>query len=549
MKPLARIARRSEDYEDAAFQEEVNTAAGPRRRSTRKANLGTFTGYRIGFDIGNGNIGWCILFEDGKRLCFLTAQDIADHNSTLPKSTTRTRLPDFPGFVPLGTHKFDARERQEKGDKSLSKIRADSRAKRHMLDARQRRRLHVKRALQDAGLLPKEGEDLKGQVTITADVLRVKLLDPPFPVHPHDLGRALYNALKRRGYVKPIGRAGPDEGSGFATRTEEDYRQALQQYGCRTIGEFLERCASDARRDKVQFRKRHRSLAWQRQKEHGKERAKDGDEVPSYEALKFLTPTFSLVRKECEKLRGGSGIRIDDDAWARIEEAAEFRRPLQARTPGRCRWFPGEYRCVTALPSFQRFRSLQQAANLRDRDDEALDTDMFNRAVALLSAREMVSLKELSGELGIELKLDRGDGSGARRLEGAKTDVALGEALEEAWRGLPVEQRDDWTMRFLRRHWPSADGEKVRPWNTCDDEALKHDAEAQFGPGVLERVDRPEVARKLEDRFSSLSVKAARLLGDCYAQRLDHGEQLRKLREQGAPEPALELYERLPYYG
>ncbi len=549
MKPFARIARQSEDYEDAAFQEEVNTAAGPRRRSTRKANLGTFTGYRIGFDIGNGNIGWCILFEDGKRLCFLTAQDIADHNSTLPKSATRTQLPDLPGFVPLGTHKFDARERQEKGDKSLSKIRAESRAKRHMLDARQRRRLHVKRALQDAGLLPKEGEDLKGQVTITADVLRVKLLDPPFPVHPHDLGRALYNALKRRGYVKPIGRAGPDEGSGFATRTEEAYRQALQQYGCRTIGEFLERCASDARRDKVQFRKRHRSLAWQRQKEHGKERAKDGDEVPSYEALKFLTPTFSLVRKECEKLRGDSGIRIDDDAWARIEEAAEFRRPLQARTPGRCRWFPGEYRCVTALPSFQRFRSLQQATNLRDRDDEALDTDTFNRAVALLSAREMVSLKELSGELGIELKLDRGDGSGARRLEGAKTDVALGEALGEAWRGLPVEQRDDWTMRFLRRHWPSADGEEVRPWNTCDDEALKHDAEAQFGPGVLERVDRAEVARKLEDRFSSLSVKAVRLLGDCYAQRLDHGEQLRKLREQGAPEPALELYERLPYYG
>lgn len=122
MKPFARIDRRSEDYEDAAFQEEVDTAAGPRRRSTRKANLGTFTGYRIGFDIGNGNIGWCILFEDGKRLHFLTAEDIADHNRTLPKSATRTQLPDLPGFVPLGTHKFDARERQEKADKSLSKI-------------------------------------------------------------------------------------------------------------------------------------------------------------------------------------------------------------------------------------------------------------------------------------------------------------------------------------------------------------------------------------------------------------------------------------------
>ena len=97
-----------------------------------------------------------------------------------------------------------------------------------MLDARQQRRLYVDRVLRDVGLLPKEseGETLEGHVDIKADVLRVKLLDPSFPAHPHDLGRALKNALKRRGYLKPIGRSGPDEGSGFAKRSEGAYRQA-----------------------------------------------------------------------------------------------------------------------------------------------------------------------------------------------------------------------------------------------------------------------------------------------------------------------------------
>ena len=547
MKPFARISRLSEGYEDAAFREEVDAAAGSRRRSTRKANLGTFTGYRIGFDIGNGNIGWCILFEDGRRLHFLTAQDIADHNRKLPKSGRRTQLPDLSGFVSMGTHKFDARESQKKGDKSFSKIRADARASRHMLDARQRRRLHVKKALQDAGLLPKEGEEIKGQVTTKADVLRAKLLDPSFPVHPHDLGRALYNALKRRGYLKPVGRAGPDEGSGFATKTEEAYRQALKQYSSRTIGEFLEHCASDARRNKVPFRKRHSSLAWQ--KENRTKRPKDGDNAPSYEAFRFLTPTFSLIREECEILREASGVEIDDEAWARIEEAAEFRRPLQAKTPGQCRYFPDEYRCGAALPSFQRFRSLEQTANLRDQRGLPLDKTTFDRVLDILETWEAISLNELSRTLGVELKLDRGDRSGARRLIGAKTDIALGEAFGEAWLRLPVDQRDDWIMRFLRRHWPPAKGEKFPPWNKSDTEALEREAEAAFGDGALARVDHVDVAKKLEDRFSSMSVKAARLLGDCYEQRLDHGEQLRKLREHGAPEPELALYERLPYYG
>ena len=506
MEPFARIPLVSDDHEDSAQLAAVDEAVGRRRRSTRNANLGTFTGYRIGLDIGNSNIGWCILFEDGRRLRFLTAEDIAAHNRVLPKPGRRTQLPGLARFVPAGVHKFDTRETDQRGQKSYSKIRAEARARRRMLDARQQRRLHVDRVLRDVGLLPKEseGETLEGHVDIKADVLRVKLLDPSFPAHPHDLGRALKNALKRRGYLKPIGRSGPDEGSGFAKRSEGAYRQALDRYDCRTVGEFLERCARDAKRDGVPFRKRHRSLAWQ--KENRRRLPIDGDNAPSYETFKSLSPTHSLIREECRLLKERSGIVIDDDAWAEIEEMAEFRRPLRGRIPGRCRHFPREYRCVAALPSFQRFRILESIRNLRRRDGTSLDETTFGRARELLETREMITLAGLERELGTKLKLDRDDAAGSRRFVGARTDIALGNAFGEVWRSLPIEQRDDWMMRFLRRHRPSDEGE-VSPWNKHDEEALERDAEAAFGEDALASIDGSEVAKHFEDRFSSISVR------------------------------------------
>ena len=185
---------------------------------------------------------------------------------------------------------------------------------------------------------------------------------------------------------------------------------------------------------------------------------------------------------------------------------------------------------------------------MRHRDGASLGGTTFDRARELLETREKITLAGLERELGTKLKLDRDDAAGSRRFVGARTDIALGNAFGEAWRSLSIEQRDDWTMRFLRRHWPSAKGE-VSPWSERDEEALERDAEAAFGKDALAMVDDGEVAKHFEDRFSSISVKAARLLGDCYEQGLSYEERLARLREAGAPAPELALYERLPYYG
>jgi hypothetical protein len=563
MEPLARIPGRSDDFEDREQRDAIDRAVDGLRRRTRFANLGAFTGYRIGLDIGNGNIGWCILFENGSRLHFLTDEDIASHNARLPRDKTRTQLPNFKDFVPLGTYKFEARENSQKGEKSFSKIRAEVKAKSRGLDAQQYRRFHVKMALQKANLLPKQGVGLQRHKRTTADVLRAKLLEPSSYqnetttslAHRHDLGRALYNALKRRGYMKPVGRAGLKEDSRFGSNATEAYREALKHFKCRTIGEFLEWCARDARRDNIKFRKRHKSLAWQ--KENKRRKAKDGATVKSYEALQFLSPTFTLVWKECELLRDtakDAGIVIDDRAWAEIKAAAEWRRELEARIPGPCEFLKGKYRCIRALPSFQSFRILEQITHLRDYHGNELDERTFGTARSLLEQNERMTLAALSRELETQLKLDRNDKTGSRYLLGAKTDIALTRAFGQKWTSLPIEERDSWTMKLLRRHRPPPQGQEFAPWRESDEEALEREFSATFGADALENAN--EVAKKFEDKFSSMSVEAACCLAKFYGRRLEGGERRldfdkrqAALRAAGAADPFLPLYEQLPYYG
>src|SRR5260221_106476 len=546
MEPFARIPQRHDN--DAADAAAIDATVGARRRSTRRANLGTYTGYRIGLDVGNGNIGWSVLFERGARLHFLTAEDIAAHNTALPRTARRTQLPDLASFVPLGTHKFEARESPGgKGEKSLSKLRADARAKERLLDARQNRRVHLRAALEDAGLLPARGELIEGHAAIPADRLRVGLLDAAFPAHRHDLGRALLNALRRRGYLKPIGRAGADEGSAFAKRISEDYRAALTRFECETIGQFLERCAADAQKDAVPFRKRHRSLDWQKENRNTKPK---GAAAKSYEVFRFLTPSFELVRQEALLLRTrqAPNVPISDDAWSRIEEAAAFRRSLKAKKPGMCRWFRDEFRCVRALPSFQRFRILEQISHLRRPSGNPLDDAAFQKATTLVEAQEKISLEELSRELGTGLRFDKGDYEGRRTLIGAKTDLALTASLGEAWARVPnEEERNNWVMRFLRRHrWPS-NGE-ARLWTERDTAELDRDAEHAFGAGALEKVD-AAASKAFDDKFADISLKAADILAQCYEKRLTHDERMAALITAGAQQPELSLYEQLPYYG
>ncbi|UYN93472.1 MAG: hypothetical protein KIT25_15585 [Enhydrobacter sp.] len=552
-EPIATIPGR---YDDGARRKAIDAAVGKRRHSTRFANLGVFTGYRIGFDIGNGNIGWCILFERGPVAHFLTAEAIADHNAALAVGLPKTQLPNLDLFVPLGTHKFSARDND---GKSLSKVRASARARRRTLDARQWRRWHLRELLVQKGLLPAsepEGKeelerdpglkDNKGRLE-KADVLRVRLLEPGVASHQYDLGRALYAALKRRGWMKPVGRAGVREDSTFGSGATAKYRQVLASFGCRTVGQFLDRCQTDARADGNAIRKRHKPLTWQ--KTHAKEQPKEGAAPKSYEVFPFLSPTFELMWEEAEALRVAqkSKVPIPDDVWADIKRKAQFRRLLKPTKPGRCQFLRNEWRCIRALPTFQEFRILQQVDNLRV-GGSALNDKQFALAADILRGVDKISLKELAKRMG-EPRLGRHEKDDARTLVGARTDIGLADTLGAAWQTIAdIAERDRWVMRLLSRKTMALADREPEPWTADDESKLEVDCAKTFGMGALQKVRAN--ANIFEDSFADLSVKAAKILSDGLRQRLDHDTRMNLLaKEEGAAVDAIRLFERLPYYG
>lgn len=547
-EPFATIPGR---YDDLTRRSAIDEAIGRRRRSTRIANLGVFTGYRIGFDIGNGNIGWCVLFERGAVPYFLTAETIAAHNAALSPGEPRTQLPDLDMFVPLGTHKFEARNSD---GKSLSKVRAEARAKRRSLDARQSRRWKLRSLLEAVGLYPRKGEEVGGLKDghgrpLKADILRVKLLEPGSATHPHDLGRALYNALKRRGWMKPVGRAGVREDSAFGSGATAKYREALAKFGCRTIGEFLQRCQADALQcEQHRIRKRHRPLAWQQR--HGKEQPKADQDAKSYEVFPFLSPTFDLIWEEAERLREAQAksAPVDDALWQQIKERASFRRLLRPSRPGRCEFLPDEWRCVRALPSYQEFRILQQVDNLRRPGGKRLAPDKLDAAADVLRHVERISVPALGKKIGVE-RLGLDEKEEARTLSGAKTDIGLSTILGERWKALSSAERDRWVLRFLSRHPTPLDATEPKQWDGADDAKLESDCAKMFGPEGLGKI-RQAAGKLFDDKFANISARAAAILAEGYRSRLDHDQRLDLLaKEGGAPPTVMKLFERLPYYG
>lgn len=541
--PFARVAGR---YDDANRRHEIDAAIGRRRRSTRIANLGVFTGYRIGLDLGNGNIGWCIIFENGNVPVFLTAELIAEHNASLPPDAPKTQLPDLGDFVPLGTHKFQARDAGS--GISFSKGRANARARRKTLDARQRRRWHVCEVLRRHGLYPKENEAIGGQECVKADVLRVALLTPGAATHPHDLGRAIYNALKRRGWMAPVGRTGKKEDTHFGKRATANYREALATFGCETVGAFLDRCQKDADADGRTIRKRHKPLAWQ--EVNRKAKPKSDDAQRSWRIFPFLSPTFELMWDEACILRErqAGSVPISDEAWAEIEKAADFRRELRAKEPGHCEYLADQWRCVRALPSFQEFRILHQVANLT-LDGEVLSGSPREEAVAHLRSVDRTSVFALGRAMG-KVRLGLAEKDASRSLSGARTDVGLAAptVLGPGWMALDIEARDRWTMLFLRRHRMPLDGSSARSWSANDEATLRREADQAFGEGALDRVD-AVAGETLEDGFANISELAARILAKGYRERLSHDERLALLANEGGMRPVeVQLYERLPYY-
>ena len=531
------------------------------RRASPIANLGSFTGYSVGYDLGAGNIGWTVLFLDGNGVpVFLTDKGISAHNDSLPRDACRIQLPRSKAlpFVPMGTHKFQSRKTDKVSEaiteKPFPKIRAEARAHRRLLRARQAQLMHLRSVLRRAGLWP---EDSKTNYRVVpANKLRRELLDRRGD--RYDLGAAIYHLFKHRGWMKAISRDGEDTGSSFGRKATVAYREALRDFQCRTVGEFLHRCAADhLAKTGSPMRWRHRPIKDQRRDK----KSHDVKSKDSFGRLQFLTPTVDLILEEAAALRAAQApyFTVDDTAWDEIIQAGIYRRPLRAKIPGFCTYFSDEYRTVVALPSFQKFRIVEAIDNLRTHDGRRLTPEQRDRAFCLLdNIRDDdaggddddkrgktrgggVAVATVARHIGVmSLKGEAAHGV-IRVLPGNRTAARMRAVIGDRWDQLSLDDQDALVMRLLRRH-PIEDN--PRPWTSDDSDALRTDLQRWLADDALaEAVMDISFA---EDHFANISLRAARTLTEAMESGVCCDDRWGVL---GLPQPMQDIYTRLPYYG
>lgn len=271
--------------------------------------------YRLGFDMGTNSIGWCALELDGAgRPC---------------------------GVLDLGVRIFPSGRDPQTGT-SLAVDRRLARGARRNRDRYLTRRDDLMKTLVRLGLMPPDEAGRKALESLDPYELRARGLDGPLP--PHHFGRALFHLHQRRGFASNRRTSGGgDEDPGRIKAGVSRLHGLMAESDARTLGEFL------------WFRHRERHSVRARLNGSGAKAEYD------------LYPDRALVRAEFDALwtaQRGFGLPLGDEAADALRAVMFRQRPLERVDPGRCTLDPTQERAPWALPQAQRFRILQELANL-----------------------------------------------------------------------------------------------------------------------------------------------------------------------------------------
>ncbi len=359
--------------------------------------------YILGLDLGVASIGWAVLGLD--------ADDRPDR------------------IVKTGVRIFEAGKEGVGGTKEepRNQKRRQARAARRSLWRRRLRADKLFRHLQGVGLLP-EGDGSRPaarhallqrlDATIMAsrraqaESLGIRI-DHVLPywlralglderLEPHELGRALYHLVQRRGYKsnrvaerKPKG----DEDKGKVQSGIDELSAAMQAAGARTLGEFF------ARLDPEQSRIRRR-----------------------WTARGMFEAEFGML---WERQAGFYPEVLTEKLKKQVRGDLYFQRPLrvQSHLIGECTLEPGRRRAPMALLLAQRFRYLQRLNDLRivaaTGEEHPLDEAQRTTVRGRLEQGDakFTELRKLLGlGRGVGFNLERG---GEKNLPGNRTRAKL----------------------------------------------------------------------------------------------------------------------------
>lgn len=372
--------------------------------------------YRLALDVGSASLGWAVIRLD---------------DNFKPKAIVVAGVRIFPDG------------RNPKDGTSLAVTRREARAARRRRDRLLKRKARLLKALVDHGLFPSERAEQKALERIDPFELRASGLDKP--LHPHQLGRAIFHLNQRRGF-KSNRKTDSKENEGSVMKAAiSGVRAALDQDNCRTVGEWLYKRKLRGLPVRARFREK-------REVNH-EGRAKI---EKSYD----LYIDRAMIEEEFDCLWAAQAafdpVTYHEQARSEIKDIIFFQRKLRPVDPGRCTFFPDEPRAPLALPSVQRFRIYQEVNHLRWLDSQlslqALSITQRNAVVRALdhsAKRTFAQLRKVAGleqDIAFSIEDDK-----RHELRGNATSAILSRKnlFGALWFKLSPEEQDEVVLRLL----------------------------------------------------------------------------------------------------
>lgn len=464
--------------------------------------------YRLALDLGTNSIGWCVYR--------IARSDTVDHEDERWRITSIQRM---------GVRIFsDGRDPKDLA--SLAASRRNARQARRRRDRALQRKKQLFDLLIELGLMPTAPEQQKALTTLDPYELRAKGLAEA--LHPHHFGRALFHLARKRGFRSGRKDMQTEENakeSGKIHSGINSLRAKLLEANCKTVGQYLARLHE--RREPVLARP-----------------SNDGT-YPIYLARELVSDEFD----ELWRIQTTFHPEIlTSAARDKLRDTILFQRKLKPVKPGKCLLERDEYRALLAHPLSQRFRILQELANLRIRlspsQELALTRSERDQLFSCLISGNQVSDSGLLtwAKLRNILNLPKHaefnlNTSGRKGLKADTVSIGLSvdSALGSSWHKWSSSTQDTFLQQLRKADRSSEIAEALADFNLN---------ESQLGATF-------QVAAKMPDDFGSLSLKALQKIVPALESGLVHYSDA--VRLAGYDHHSMfydgELWDELPYYG
>jgi CRISPR-associated endonuclease Csn1 len=372
--------------------------------------------YRLALDLDTHSIGWCVYR--------IIRDDTADNDHERWRISSIQRV---------GVRIFsDGRNPTDLA--SLAASRRMARQTRRRRERALKRKQQLINQLIEYGLMPRDTTERKALTSLDPYELRAKGLNEP--LQPHHLGRAIFHLARKRGFRsgrKDLQTEENEKKLGKIQSGIDSLRAKIKNAQCKTVGQYL----------------------WRLHKNREPVLARPGanGSYPIYLARELVADEFDQLWKIQQ---AHHPELLTAHARDVLRDTILFQRKLKLVKPGKCLFERDQDRALLAHPLSQRFRILQELANLRIRSspsqERSLTLEERNKLLTLLImggaaiSKGLLSWWEIKTALGLPKSfLFNLDTSGRRGLKADTVSIGLSEeaALGRAWRAWPAEKQGD----------------------------------------------------------------------------------------------------------